>query len=64
MREHRYRERNRDWTQLDIEQLPLCRQVERLREQNYRTYETAKANLDKLLLVRYDLGNDLAFLKK
>lgn len=60
----RWSERNRDWTQLEIEQLPLCRQVERLREQNYRTYEIAKANLDKLFLVRNKLGNDLEFLKQ
>ena len=60
----RWDERDRDWTQLDIERLPLCRQVERLREQNYRTYKIAKANLDKLLLVRNNLGNDLAFLKQ
>lgn len=60
----RWSERNSEWAEIDLEKLPLCRQVDRLRQEAYQGYETAKKNMDRLLVIRSQIGNDLAFLKQ
>lgn len=57
-------ERNSNWNQIPLEKLPVCRQVVRLRTEAYQNYETAKKNMGGLLVIRSQMGNDLAFLKK
>lgn len=57
-------ERDRNWENVPLEQLPLCPQVERLREDAYQAYETAKQQLQQALAVRATMGNDLAFLQQ
>ncbi|MEG4800914.1 hypothetical protein QUB63_21840 [Microcoleus sp. ARI1-B5] len=57
-------DRNTNWNQLPLEKLPSCRQVDRLRTEAYQNYETAKKNMEQLLVIRSQMGNDLAFLKK
>jgi len=56
--------RDTDWGNVPLEQLPLCRQVERLRREAYQNYETAKGELERSLAVRATMGDDLAFLKR
>lgn len=60
----RWNERDAEWAQVSIEKLPLCRQVDRLRQDAYQGYETAKKNMERLLVIRSTMGNDLAFLKQ
>ncbi len=57
-------ERNSNWNQIPLEKLPVCRQVVRLRTEAYQNYETAKKNMEQLLVIRSQMGNDLAFLKQ
>lgn len=57
-------DRSTNWNQLPLEKLPSCRQVDRLRTEAYQNYETAKKNMEQLLVIRSQMGNDLAFLKK
>lgn len=60
----RWSERDAEWQQTPLENLPVCRQVERLRQEAYKGYETAKKNIDRLLVIRSTMGNDVAFLKQ
>ncbi|XZN92413.1 MAG: hypothetical protein ACM65M_06095 [Microcoleus sp.] len=57
-------DRNTDWNQVPSEQLPICRRVVRLETEAYQNYETAKKNMEQLLVIRLQMGNDLAFLKQ
>ncbi|MDY6940832.1 MAG: hypothetical protein SWY16_24640 [Cyanobacteriota bacterium] len=57
-------ERDTDWSQKPLDRLPLCRKLDPLQQESYKTYNNAKAILDEKLLVRQELGNDLAFLKR
>ena len=57
-------DRNTNWNQLPPEKLPTCHQVVRLRTEAYQNYETAKKNMEQLLVIRLQMGNDLAFLKQ
>lgn len=57
-------EQEQDWTQIAFEQVPVCRQVDRLRTEAYKHYETANEKWQARLLLRHELGSDLAFLKQ
>lgn len=57
-------QRNRNWSTVPLENLPTCRQADRLRQESYRAYETAKAHWEKLAIARNKLGNDVVFLKQ
>jgi hypothetical protein len=59
-----WEQRDHNWENVPLEQLPLCPQVERLREDAYQAYETAKQQLQQSLAVRATMGNDLAFLQQ
>ncbi|MEM9542033.1 MAG: hypothetical protein AAGA60_21370 [Cyanobacteria bacterium P01_E01_bin.42] len=56
-------EQKKDWSRVPLEQLPVCRQSERLRTEAFKGYETAKAELEEKLLDRNRLGDDLSFLQ-
>jgi len=57
-------ERNTNWNQVPLEKLSICHQVVRLETEAYQNYETAKKNLEQLLVIRLQIGNDLEFLKQ
>ncbi len=57
-------ERYQDWRKFPLEKLPICHQVLRLREETFRNYELAKADLEVKLAVRVRIGNDIVFLQK
>lgn len=57
-------ERNTNWNQVPLEKLSICHQVVRLETEAYQNYETAKKNLEQLLVIRLQMGNDLEFLKQ
>ncbi len=57
-------ERNVDRSQLPLEQLPICEQVERLEKEAFQAYEQAKAWLEEKLIDRSKIGNDVAFLRQ
>jgi hypothetical protein len=59
-----WEQRDRNWEKDPLEQLPLCPQVEQLREKAYQTYETTKEQLQQSLAVRATMGNDLAYLQQ
>ena len=55
---------NADWSKIAYDRLPVCRKKERLQEEAYLAYETAKANLEAKLSIRAEMGNDLVFLRR
>jgi hypothetical protein len=57
-------ERDRAWEGVPLEQVPICKRIERLEQQAYAAYQAAKDTLNQKLVRRADLGNDLAFLKE
>lgn len=57
-------DRNRNWSTLPLEQLPICLQIPRLEKEAYAAYEKAKQQLNQKLIRRADIGNDLMFLKQ
>ncbi len=60
----RWEERNQDWSKVPLEKLPTCRQVVRLRDETFRNYEAAKADLEIKLTRRVQIGNDVVFLQQ
>lgn len=59
-----YGERDRDWTGVPKEKLPLTILVKRLEAESYKSYNTAKKQLEQKLAKRSDIGNDVIFLQK
>jgi hypothetical protein len=59
-----YEQHNANWNNVSVEQLPLCRQVDRLRQEAYQPYEIAKKHWQQLLIDRASMGNDLAFIQE
>ncbi|TVQ44218.1 MAG: hypothetical protein EA365_10630 [Gloeocapsa sp. DLM2.Bin57] len=59
-----WQDRERDWSDTPIEQVPICRRVDRLEQDAYAAYETAKATLNQKLIRRSEIGNDLVFLQE
>lgn len=57
-------DRNRSWTDVPLEQMPLCKRLEHLEQRAYASYLAAKNTLNQQLVRRVDMGNDLAFLKQ
>ncbi len=56
-------DRNRDWSTVPFESLPICRQVERLEYEANQKHEAAQSQYAEYLALRTQLGNDLLFLK-
>lgn len=59
-----WHERDRDWSQVPTEELPICEKMKRLHEEGLQKYQQAKANWEEKLEIRSQMGNDVAFLKQ
>lgn len=58
-----YDERGKNWSETPFQQLPICRQVTRLEDENSQKYQEAFNNYQSLLSARTDAGSDLLFLR-
>ncbi|WP_030008026.1 hypothetical protein [Picosynechococcus sp. NKBG042902] len=58
-----YEDRNQDWTNVEIENLPFVRKLERLETEASQAYDEASAKLDESLVQRAEFGNDVQFLE-
>ncbi|MBL1211111.1 hypothetical protein [Geminocystis sp. GBBB08] len=56
-------ERNKNWEKTPFQQLPICRQVTRIQDENNLKYEKAFNDYQSLLTARVDTGSDVQFLK-
>lgn len=56
-------ERNKNWEKIPFQQLPICRQVTRIQDENNLKYEKASNDYQFLLTARVDAGSDVQFLK-
>jgi hypothetical protein len=58
-----YNERNKDWSSLPLNMLPVCERVERLEQENQVKVDAAETRLQGLRASQIRLGNDVMFLK-
>lgn len=58
-----FAQRNDQWETKPFQQLPLCRQVTRLEDEQNQLIETASAHYHNLLLDRTEKGSDIQFLQ-
>jgi hypothetical protein len=58
-----FAQRNDQWETKPFQQLPLCRQVTRLEDEQNQLIETASAHYHNLLLDRTQTGSDIKFLQ-
>ncbi|WP_319420338.1 hypothetical protein [Pleurocapsa sp. FMAR1] len=59
-----YKDKDRDWSAVNFEKLPICHRLTRLEQENVEAYKQAKEYLDSKLIIRSKMGNDLVFLKQ
>lgn len=57
-----WQEKNKNWSGYDIAQIPICMQMNLMREEVFVEYEKAQQNYNNLLAARAETNNDLIFL--
>ena len=58
-----WQEKNKNWAGYDVSQIPVCIQMNMMREEVFIDYENAQKNYNNLLLLRSETSNDLIFLQ-